>query len=650
MKKSLQYCVSFFAFTAVMSSATFAQDAVQTSQRQPVLEEIIVTAARIPQRIEQIGSTVSILSARQLERQQIDVLSDGLKLIPGVAITRSGGTGQLTQVRMRGFTTKHVLTMIDGVKLNNPSATSNQFGIENLFLGNVERIEVLRGPQSGLYGADAVAGVINIITRRGQGDPKFRGSALYGSHNTFDVSGQLSGGIDDLGYVFGASYYNTDGISLASRPPGNQEEDGYRNLTLNGRIDWAATEDIDVFGWVRYIDAKNETDNNFLPANNPQRLPAFLFQDSPGFAKNKQFFAALRGTWRTLDDKLVHNVQLSNVNLDTQSVTPTAQQEALGRTLEANYYATFYFTESTFILAGADYRTEKGRFGAPRGVAFAAIDRTQWNRALFATANIGLTDGFYVSGALRRDDNEEFGVKTTYRVTSAYNFPDTFDIADIQTKIRASYGTGAEAPALRQQLGQSPTFRGNPDLQPESNWMWDIGIEQALENGFARWSLTYYKGRATNGIFNVTTVGISRPVNVDSPVDMRGFEADFIAQPLDWLELNFAYTRADSYLVSNRIQLFGRPKHEFSGAITVKPTEKLTATFDGYLRSKFFSDFPSSFQMPSYEVFGITLGYVITPSIRLTAKMQNLFDKIYEEKLGDSAYGRTMQLRVNVVF
>jgi vitamin B12 transporter len=96
--------------------------------------------------------------------------------------------------------------------------------------------------------------------------------------------------------------------------------------------------------------------------------------------------------------------------------------------------------------------------------------------------------------------------------------------------------------------------------------------------------------------------------------------------------------------------LFGRPKHEFSGAITVKPTEKLTATFDGYLRSKFFSDFPSSFEMPSYEVFGITLGYEITPSIRLTGKVQNLFDKIYEEKLGDSTYGRTAQLRVNVVF
>ena len=196
--------------------------------RTTLLAEEIIVYGRVPQRIDQVGSAVSTFRAEDIALQDLRVLSDVLERLPGVAITRSGGFGQTTQVRMRGFTTKHVLTIVDGVKINNPSAFDNQFGIQHLTLANIERVEVLRGPQSGLYGADAVAGVINIVTRRGSGPVQGRISGLAGSYESRELSAAISGGLaaDRVGLALGASWFDTEGISVASRAPGNVEPDG----------------------------------------------------------------------------------------------------------------------------------------------------------------------------------------------------------------------------------------------------------------------------------------------------------------------------------------------------------------------------------------------------------------------------------------
>jgi vitamin B12 transporter len=229
-----------------------------------VAEEIIVYG-RVPQRIDQVGSAVSTFRAEDIALQDLRVLSDVLERLPGVAITRSGGFGQTTQVRMRGFTTKHVLTIVDGVKINNPSAFDNQFGIQHLTLTNVERVEVLRGPQSGLYGADAVAGVVNIVTRRGTGPAQGRVSGFVGRYESRELSAAVSGGLaaNSLGLAFGASWFDTEGISIASRAPGNVEPDGYRNLALSVRADWEAAPGVTFRAGGRYSDSRNETDSNF---------------------------------------------------------------------------------------------------------------------------------------------------------------------------------------------------------------------------------------------------------------------------------------------------------------------------------------------------------------------------------------------------
>lgn len=613
----------------------------------PTMDKVVVTAGRRTQSINELGSSISVFSAKEIEQLQLNSVDEVLQRIPGVSIVRSGGIGQNTQVRMRGFTTKHVLTMIDGVKMNNPSEADNQYGLEHLLLDNVERVEVLRGPQSGLYGGDASAGVINIITRRPEGDPELRLSAMHGSHDTWELAAGSQGRVNDIGYSINTSYFSTEGISIASRAPGNVEPDGYRNKTVSGRIDWNATDTLQVDGWLRYIESKNDTDNGMLPPGNPQGLPAWLFQDSEGHVDSKQLVGALKLNLETLGGALVHNAHVTYADIDSTSHAPGVEQESRGKTTELSYYATYNLSNEAYLQAGLEHKMEDGRFEQLQGAGFATVDDSISETGYFVTANIEPVKGAYLSGAVRYDDNSVFGDNTTWRLSAAYNIPQD-SASRVRTKLRTSYGTGAEAPGLRQLLGSSPTYQGNPDLRPESSWMWDAGIDQTLASGKANWSVTYYRGESTDGIFNVTDplTGMSTPMNVDSPVRMQGVEVELMYRPTLWLEASANGTFSSAKMLQTGQQLFGRPKREASVAVTAYPTDQWSVTLDGYARSDYFSDYPTDWEMPGYALANLSATYRITDNVTISGRIHNLFDKLYEEKLGDSTYGRTFQIRL----
>jgi len=613
-------------------------------------DQVVVSASRSAQSIEQLGDAISILDAEAIELQQLTTLDEALERTPGVAITRSGGVGQNTQVRMRGFTTKHVLVLIDGVKLNNPAEGDNQFGIDHLFLDNVERVEVLRGPQSGVYGADAVAGVINVVTRRPEGPLQVRGSAMIAENDTYELSAGAQGGGERFGLSGSVSYFDTEGISLASRAPGNTERDGYENLTAQLRAEFRPTDAIDVSAWLRFTDSENEIDAGSLPPGNPEGLPPYLFQDSEGHNEDTQIVGAVKGVLRTFDGKLTHTAQVSYVSLDNAYFAPGTEQESEGDTVEALYYGALKLGERATLVAGAEYRNESALFEQPAGFAYALIDESISNAAGFAEMNVEVLNGLFASGAIRYDHNQKFGGEFTYRATLAWNAPDSFDIPGVDTKLRASYGEGAEAPGLRQMLGSSATFQGNPDLTPESSWMTDFGIDQQLESGLAAWSLTYFIGEADDGIFSIydPAIGKSVPQNVKSPVDMQGLEIDFRLKPASWIEARASYTHMSVALETSGTQLFGRPKNEASAAITLRPCSRLALTVDGYWRSSFFSDYPSTYEMDGYSIYNLSAVWDVTERLALSARLQNIADKFYEEKLGDATYGRTAQLRLTV--
>lgn len=616
--------------------------------------DIITVVSRVPQRIDQVGSAASVFTLEQIELQDLRVLDDVLNRVPGVAVTRSGGFGQNTQVRMRGFTTKHTLVLVDGVRVNNPSEFSSQFGIQHVMLDMIERVEVLRGPQSGIYGADAVAGVIAITTRRGSGEPDFRLTGGYGTYDTLQLGMGSQGEIGNLGYAASASYTETDGISIASRAPGNVEDDGYRNTTLSLNLDYAVSPDFDLRGGLRYTQAVNETDNGFLFGD--PVLPNFLFQDSAGSVDNDQLVAHGGASITQFGGRLTHNALLAYTRLESLSDAPASTVESVGEVAEFQYFASWTFGEAgtlfgpeSFLLAGLDATRESALYRNVRGAPFAAIDRSIDNLGFYANLNWQMAEDLFVSLSARHDENADFGGVQTGRVAVSYGLPDSLTGA-WGVRLRTSLGSGREAPSLRQLFGQSATFQGNPDLATEETWMVDAGIDFTSPSGDYRLGMTAYYGEADNGIFSVfdPALGVSRPQNIASLIEMDGIEVELSAALTDWLDASVTYTNASSVQVSNGQQLFGRPEHEFSFALTARPTDRLSLTFDGYARSDFLSDFPSTFEMPGFDLYNLSARYAFSDAVMVQASLKNIFDTQYEYKLGDGTYGRTLDFRISL--
>ena len=659
-------CRRALAAAAVLAAAAPAAAQQETGREEAGPEQprdVITVVSRVPQSREQIGSAASVIDAETIELQQLQVLDEALERAPGVTITRSGGFGQNTQVRMRGFTTKHVLTIIDGVKVTNPAEFDNQFGVEHVMLDQIERIEVLRGPQSGVYGADAVAGVINIVTRRGSGEPDLRASAMAGSNDTYELSAGSQGGLmnDRLGYNVSVSLFDTEGISLAGRAPGNTEPDGYENLGLIGNLDFEASESLSLRAGARWSDSRNETDTNFTQTTDPAApfyrpdLPPFLFQDSAGFVESTQGVYYAGASLET--GRVTHDAQISYTDLESESDEPGGAFVSEGSGLEAVYFARIDLADApvlrpdSFLIAGADWREDSAFYDQVRGFEFAAIDDSLTNSGVFATANLELYEGLFLSLSGRVDDNERFGDVSTGRAAVAFTLPEQ-TTGRTEVKLRASYGTGREAPGLRQLFGRSATFEGNPDLEPEETWMWDAGADVALPGDQVRFSLTYYFGEADNGIFNVfdPAAGVSRPQNIASVVEMAGLEAEAQIEFSRHAALSLAYTNARSEIVSSGQQLFGRPENEFSAALTVRPTPRLTLVADTYWRSEFFSDYPQDFELDGYRLLNLSGRYELTDRVTLSASIKNAGDVDYEEKLGDNTFGRTFEARVTARF
>ena len=650
---------AFAASDAALDTAAQAvagEDASAEARRDERARDTITVYSRVPQRIDQVGSAASLFTAEDIELQDLRVLDDVLQRLPGVAITRSGGFGQNTQVRMRGFTTKHTLILVDGVRMNNPSEFSNQFGISHVMLDMIERVEVLRGPQSGVYGADAVAGVISITTRRGRGEPDFRLMGGYGTHNTVQAGIGSQGEIGDFGYAGSVSFIETDGISIASRAPGNVEADGYRNTTASFNLDYRPREGLELRSGVRFSQSTNETDNAFLFGD--PVLPNFLFQDSAGYSDNDQLVAHAGFSADSLGGRLIHNGQIAYTRLDTLSEAPASASESRGERREIQYFATWrfdgasaYLGSESFFLAGINHTSDSAQFRSLRGAPFAAIDESVDNLGLYANFNWQIADDLFLSLSGRHDENELFGGVRTGRAAVSWGVPQSLT-GETSMRLRASYGTGREAPSLRQLLGQSATFRGNPDLQPEETWMVDAGIDLISGGGGYRLSVTGYIGEADNGIFSVfnPALGVSQPQNIASVVEMDGIEVEAGARLTGWLDLTLAYTNARSVIAATGVQLFGRPEHEFSFAFTARPTERLSLTFDGYARSDFLSDFPSTFEMPGFELFNASARYQLNDAVSLQTSVKNILDTEYEYKLGDGTYGRTFDVRISVRF
>lgn len=599
------------------------------------LEDLVVTATRSDMSLEEVGSSVTVITADDLERQQKRLVLDALREVPGLDVIRNGGPGGATMVAIRGAKAEQTLVLIDGSRVNDPSTIGNSFDFANLTTDNIERIEILRGPQSTLYGSDAIGGVINIITRRGEGRLQGTVSIEGGSFATVREQATISGGLEKLDYSLGLSRLDTGGISSAGKNYGNREDDGYHATAFSSRLGLKPSDIFDVDCTVRYLDTRADMDNG-----------GGVGQDDPNsIAASEQLFMSARARLSLFDDRWRQKLELAIVNLDrtyrndVDADHPFDLSRATyhGEGVTLDWQNTLQLHPTTTLIFGVERRDEEANstyYSESIWGPYSSIfpKQSARNTGVYIQDQLNLWDSWFTTVGARLDDHSGFGSKVTWRVTTSYLFRNT------DTRIRGSYGTGFKAPSLYQLY--EPTY-GNSELNPEKSSGWDAGIEQALFAGRlelgATWFANDFKDLIDFDSSAYTYKNISR-------AESSGVELSATVRPTDSLTLRAGYTWMETKDKSTGEKLLRKPKNKISFdanyRIAAKGNVNLGILYVGKRDDYDYSTWPAErVELGGYLLVNMAASYDVTRWLQLFARVDNLLDRDYEEVKGYGTAG-----------
>jgi len=623
MRRIFLFCVLLVATGATGSRAQ--SDTTIDPEPYHLSDTIVVTANRFVSPIRTIGSAITVITAEQIAQSQAAMASDLLRTVPGISIVRTGGDGQQTSLFMRGANSEHVLVLIDGVELNDPSSPSRAANLANLPADNIERIEILRGPQSVLYGSDAVGGVVQIFTKRGFGKMSVALNSELGSRGTFRENLTVRAGQENVDYSVSLSRHDTDGLSAAAENRGNTEADGYDNTTISANLGIKATNSIELrlAGQLTEADAKLDQAGGIF--------------DDPNYtltSKERQFGANLihrpeRSVWsQRVGFSLVKFERLAQDFTDPAHPFDSSLTNYDGRCLKLDWQHILKFESVGHFTFGLESEREEMNQALFYQSVYGPYADTleglsERSTGLYGLAELSLTPGWHATLGMRSDRHDRFGSKPTYRVTTAY----LLDPARL--KLRAAYGTSFKAPSLVQ-LHDDAT--GNPDLKPETSEGWEIGVEGRLVDDRLFLGVTYFHTGFTDLILWDGVMS-----NVAS-ASIRGGEV-FASFETPWLAIRIDYTNT---LTGNDASpgeaLLRRPRHKLNLSATGDLTDhlalSLAVTHKGRRADLDFSTWPAErVVLMDYTTVDLGATYQFSPSVRFRARVENLLDAEYEEVL-----------------
>ncbi len=580
------------------------------------LPEIVVSASRVPLEAKAVGSAVTVITAEEIERKQARVVSDLLREVPGVAVHRSGPLGTQTAVRIRGGEPGHTLVIIDGVKVNDPSDSNATYNFGHLLTSNVERIEVLRGPQSGLYGSDAIGGVINIITRKGRGPATASLGVEGGSFGTANVMTGFRGGGEGYHFSLSATGYRTSGISIAPGP----EKDGYRNQTYNARFGFELMEDLELELSGRYVRTNLETDG--------QSSSRGATPDDGDETDGDRWTGRTQLKYNLFDGAWSHAAGATTVRMKRDFFDDSTDRHNRfdGRRLGVDYETNVSFETSAGVDAthAVTFLTEREKDSHVTGDTRPSFT----NQSHSGEYQVGFADRLFLSGGVRYDDNERFKNTSTYRLTAAYLHAET------GTRLHGSYGTGVKNPTLSHSFQRFGRLGPNPDVQPEKSKGWDVGVGQDLLEGRLSTDLTYFDSRPTDLIYwnNAGTTDFNDDFydNLAGTSRIRGWEFSVKAKPAEGMNLSAQYTYTDAKDTQGR-PLRRRAKHIASANAGYDLLDGRAAVDLGIDYNGKQVDQHHHPKVPSYVLVNVAGKYSVTKAIEFFGRIENLFDKDYYE-------------------
>jgi vitamin B12 transporter len=624
------------------------------AQGDDTLETVLVHAARQPINASASGSAVTVLDRELLQQRQSAPLAEILRSVPGLAVSRVGVVGSQSQIRMRGGEANQVLVFIDGIRANDP-AQNDEFNMAHVLNYDIDSVEVIRGPQSALWGSDALAGVINIKTR--QAENGLRGDAFAeGGSNSWQNYG-ASGAFANSKWRanFGANSLDTDGENI-SREGG--EDDGYNNQTLSLGLGYEFNERLRLDSNLRYTDAENDYDGTDFSTG----LPA----DSANETDSDQLYGRVIARLDTWEGRWSHQLSYSvtDTSNENQSENEYAASgfdvtEANADVSVASYQTSFQINEQHSLTAAIERQEEDFKQRGPVDFGDPNRDEEMDIDSFIVEYRTQPIDSVSVLASARHDDNSDFDDKTTGRLSAAWS------LNQGSTKLRAAYGTGVKNPTFTERFGYFNDFIGNPDLKPEESTGWEVGIDQRLLGDRLSLSLTYFHEELDdeiNGfVFDPASGGFTAE-NENGSSDRDGVEFNGAWLLMEDLSLNFAYTWIDATEEDNfsgeKNDEIRRPEHIASANLNWAFLNKranlnLNLNYNGEQDDFFFPPVPpyqERVELDDFTLLTVAASYLVTPKLELFARVENALDEDYEEVFGYVAPGRSAYAGVRYRF
>ena len=615
-------------------------------------EEIVVTATRLPTVKAKVASSVTVITAEDISRKQLRSLPQALQTVPGLHVVQTGGAGQQTSVFMRGANSNQTLVLIDGIEANDPSNPNGGVDLSSILVDNVERVEVVRGPQSSLYGSEAIGGVINIITSKGAGAPTATARLEAGSDATINTRAGVAGGNGPFDYSVSLNYLDTDAHSVTPkrlRHGAEKENDHYHNWTGSARLGWMLTETLELSLVGRYIDADK--------TNTDPELEAFGFgttEDQDTYLDTTQYFlrgqgkaALLGGLWDTTLAVSYTDYDRKSRNDRDDPLTETLDRSDFqGDKLKFEWKNDLYLYEDHIITAGLETEKETSKSSGFTDFAGFVInqntDADARTSAFYLQDQFSIQNRFFGNAGMRVDYSDDFGTETTFRIAPVYQHKET------GTRIIGSLGTGFKAPSLNQRYGYTATnfntaFSGNPDLDPEKSLGWELGFDQSLAGERLSIGATYFWSRIDDLIEVVyDSNGNSTAENLNE-AHIQGVESFLELNPLPRLGLRVDYTYTKAEDDAGGAKLLRRPNHKVNGDLRfdLSPAIQFTGTLT-YVADWADIDRETVERVSpsSYTVIDLTVSYQLSRSLTAIARIDNATGERYEPADGFAAPGR----------
>ena len=623
--------VCLFLLTLVTTaSAMRGQDAVASTfdQNEAEAEPIIVSATRFDIPLDQSPASVSVITSEDIDLKQIERVSDALREVPGLSVVQTGTAGQLTSVFTRGLRSEHTQVLLDGVPIN--QGLQGAFDFANLTTDNIGRIEIVRGPQSTLYGPRALAGVIHLFTKEGEGTPGITLSSEGGSYDTFREALESNGKIEKFDYSIGASRLDTDNAR-----PNNQ----YRNSAAIADVGWSPNEQLRVSSLFTYSLSDTGNPNTIF---NPKPIDNFLTE--------KWLIAPhvdLRvGDW--WEHKFIfsydHERQLNDPNQDG-FVGPT---RALFERTTIDYQndlkpASWLTLTSGFFYSRVNAGQERPFVSQAFGPQPTFISDHTQEVAGFLQATVNIDNFIFVAGG-RLDNFNQFGDVWTYRFAGSYKIDQT------NTTLHSSVATGFSPPS-----SQDKIFGMNFGLRPEKDLGWDIGIEQRLWENRVTVGATYFHNDLSNLIgFN----GQFQTLNLGA-AETQGLETELRVQPNADLIFTASYTYLDAEKTSSAdisqpqgARLPRRPRNEVYVSGSYLWWKKLRTTIAAkFVNAREEINFGGpNFDIEDYSFVNVAAEYEINSHMSIFGRIDNLTNEHYAEVFGFPALGRAIYGGMRVRF